>query len=58
MILHPAFLTRDSSPGAGKPKWKLTTSGLRSSTAAQVNSVKRKIVALSGGVGISAPSSL
>ena len=38
MTRQPAALTRASNAGAGKPKWKLTTSGLASSTTLHMSS--------------------
>jgi hypothetical protein len=40
MITQPASLTRVTKASSGRPKWKLTTSGLSSSTASQKTASK------------------
>ena len=57
ITLQPAARTRASSCGVGRPKWKLTISGLNSSTMAQVVSSKGARLTAGTGFAGSTPSS-
>jgi hypothetical protein len=54
MILAPVARTRASSAGAGRPKWKLTTSGRASSIKAQ--NASSNGTRLDSGIGASGSS--
>ena len=55
--IAPAALTRASSAGSGRPKWKLTISGFSSSTSAHIAASNgARLAAVTGAAG-SSPSS-
>ena len=53
----PAALTRLTRPGSGNPKWKLTTSGLVSSTTSQKEALNAARLLEGTGAAGSIPSS-
>ena len=57
ITLAPEALTRSSSAGSGRPKWKLTTSGRSASTRAQKLSSKGVRPPIGGAWAGSRPSS-
>ena len=53
ITMQPAALTRFTSAGSGRPKWKLTTSGFSSSTSSHIASSNgARLAAVIGAAGI------
>ena len=57
ITFDPQPFTRRTSSAAGKPKWKLTTGGLKASSTAAVSSSNRVRPACAGIAAGSTPSS-